>query len=163
MITTPVRSPQANSLCERLIGTLRRECLDWIIPLSEGTPEKNPDVVDGHYNRGRPHSSLGPGVPDPRLGDPRVKPCGHRLPVGHQVVAKPILRRTSSRIQRAEVCGVTLAENHAGEKIAWQGVLLSVQPRIRLTRSFDQRSHTYLGYALKEAGRREGTPENFRR
>src|SRR5208337_3382379 len=36
VITTPVRSPQANSLCERLIGTLRRECLDWIIPLSEG-------------------------------------------------------------------------------------------------------------------------------
>ena len=35
VITTPMRSPQANSLCERLIGTLRRECLDWIIPLSE--------------------------------------------------------------------------------------------------------------------------------
>src|ERR1700729_2452666 len=34
VITTPRRSPQANSLCERLIGTLRRECLDWIIPLS---------------------------------------------------------------------------------------------------------------------------------
>ena len=28
-----------------------------------------------------------------------------------------------------------------------------VQPRIRLTRSFDQRSHTYLGYALKVSGR----------
>ena len=38
------------------------------------------------------------------------------------------------------------------DKIAWQGVLLSVQPRIRLTRSFDQRSHTYLGYALKIRG-----------
>ena len=36
VITTPMHSPQANSLCERLIGTLRRECLDWIIPLSEG-------------------------------------------------------------------------------------------------------------------------------
>ena len=35
IITTPVRSPQANALCERLIGTLRRECLDWIIPLTE--------------------------------------------------------------------------------------------------------------------------------
>jgi hypothetical protein len=41
---------------------------------------------------------------------------------------------------------VTFPRNHAGEKIGWQGVLLSVQPRIRLTRSFDQRSHTYLGY-----------------
>ena len=48
---------------------------------------------------------------------------------------------------------MTLPRNHAGEKIGWQGVLLSVQPRIRLTRSFDQRSHTYLGYALKVSGR----------
>jgi hypothetical protein len=39
-----------------------------------------------------------------------------------------------------------------GQKIAWQGVLFSVQPRIRLTRSFDQRSHTYLGYTLKVRG-----------
>jgi hypothetical protein len=48
---------------------------------------------------------------------------------------------------------VTLPSNDAGEKIPWRGVLLSVQPRIRLTRSFDQRSHTYLGYALKVSGR----------
>lgn len=48
---------------------------------------------------------------------------------------------------------MTLPKNDAGGKIAWQGVLLSVQPRIRLTRSFDQRSHTYLGYALKVSGR----------
>jgi transposase InsO family protein len=34
VIKTPVRSPKANSQCERLIGTLRRECLDWIIPLT---------------------------------------------------------------------------------------------------------------------------------
>jgi len=47
---------------------------------------------------------------------------------------------------------VKLARNDSGDKIAWQGGLLSVQPRIRLTRSFDQRSHTYLGYALKVRG-----------
>jgi len=34
------------------------------------------------------------------------------------------------------------------EKTAWQGTLVSVQPRIRLTRSFDQRNHSCLGYAL---------------
>jgi putative transposase len=91
VITTPVRSPQANSLCERLIGTLRRECLDWIIPLSEGHLSKVLASWMAHYNRGRPHSSLGPGIPDPRLAELRVKPCGHRLPVGHQVVATPLL------------------------------------------------------------------------
>lgn len=37
-------------------------------------------------------------------------------------------------------------------KLAWHGDVLSVQPRIRLTRSFDERSHTYLGYALRVRG-----------
>jgi hypothetical protein len=32
------------------------------------------------------------------------------------------------------------------EKIPWRGVLTSVQPRIRLTRSFDQLSHTYAKF-----------------
>jgi transposase InsO family protein len=60
VITTPVRSRQANSLCERLIGTLRRECQDWIIPLSEGHVRRVLASSIAHYNRGKPHSSLGP-------------------------------------------------------------------------------------------------------
>jgi hypothetical protein len=35
------------------------------------------------------------------------------------------------------------------EKLSWQGVLTAVQSRIRLTRSFDQRNHSYLGYVLR--------------
>jgi putative transposase len=35
VLKTPPRSPQANALCERLIGMLRRECLDFVIPLTE--------------------------------------------------------------------------------------------------------------------------------
>jgi putative transposase len=92
VIITPVHSPQANSLCERLIGTLRRECLDWIIPLSEAHLRRVLRSWRSHYNRGRPHSSLGPGVPERRLSGLRVKPCGHHLPLGHRVVARPILR-----------------------------------------------------------------------
>ena len=38
------------------------------------------------------------------------------------------------------------------DKFSWQGRLTSVQPRIRLNRSFDQRSHSYLGYALGVTG-----------
>jgi len=35
VLRTPVRAPKANAYCERLIGTIRRECLDRVIPLSE--------------------------------------------------------------------------------------------------------------------------------
>jgi transposase InsO family protein len=35
VLKTPVRAPQANASCERFIGTVRRECLDWMIPLNE--------------------------------------------------------------------------------------------------------------------------------
>jgi hypothetical protein len=37
-------------------------------------------------------------------------------------------------------------------KIAWSGRLIAVQPRIRLTRSFDQRHHNYPGYVLRIKG-----------
>ena len=38
------------------------------------------------------------------------------------------------------------------EKTVWHETLLSIQPRIRLTRSFDQRSHSFLGNALRVQG-----------
>lgn len=47
------------------------------------------------------------------------------------------------------------------EKIAWRGLVVGVQPRIRLTRSFDERSHSYLGYALKLHGVLEDEERDF--
>lgn len=38
------------------------------------------------------------------------------------------------------------------EKVPWSGRLVSVQPRIRLLRSFDERQHNYLGYVLRIDG-----------
>ncbi|RQW04537.1 hypothetical protein EH223_07110 [candidate division KSB1 bacterium] len=46
-------------------------------------------------------------------------------------------------------------------KIEWQGKLIGVQPRIRLTRSFDQRQHSYLGYVLFVDGFVDGKPDQF--
>ena len=40
----------------------------------------------------------------------------------------------------------------ADTKLIWQGMVVAVQPRIRLTRSFDERYHTYLGYTLRLQG-----------
>jgi hypothetical protein len=47
------------------------------------------------------------------------------------------------------------------EKIDWQGTLVAIQPRIRLTRSFDERSHGYLGYALRVHGNVGGEEREF--
>jgi len=92
VIQTPVRSPQANSLCERLIGTLRRECLDWIIPLSEQHLQKTLCAWLAHYNRGRPHSSLGPGLPDQMVNLPvPLQRQRHRFGRASRVVAHPVL------------------------------------------------------------------------
>jgi putative transposase len=92
VIKTPVRSPQANSLCERVIGTLRRECLDWIIPLSEEHLRKTLYAWRAHYNRGRPHSSLGPGLPDQMVNLPMpLQRQRHRFDRASRVVAHPVL------------------------------------------------------------------------
>jgi len=92
VLWTPPRSPKANSLCERVIGTLRRECLDFLIPLTENHLYTVTKHWVRHYNRRRPHASLGPGIPDPPVDLP-VTPHKHRhcIPSHCKVVAHPIL------------------------------------------------------------------------
>ncbi|MDD4239623.1 MAG: hypothetical protein PHT62_13900 [Desulfotomaculaceae bacterium] len=46
-------------------------------------------------------------------------------------------------------------------KLSFQGTIRSNQPRIRLTRSFDESSHTYLGYAINIAGTVDGEEKDF--
>jgi hypothetical protein len=46
-------------------------------------------------------------------------------------------------------------------KVRWNGSVISIQPRIRLTRSFDERSHSYLGYALRLRGTVAGETREF--
>ena len=47
-------------------------------------------------------------------------------------------------------------------KVSWQGTIEGVQPRIRLMRSFDERSHTYLGYVLLLKGMVEGVSQDLK-
>ena len=65
VLRSPLSSPKANSICERVIGTIRRECLDWMIPMSQGHLRSILREWVAHYNAERPHSALGPGVPGP--------------------------------------------------------------------------------------------------
>jgi transposase InsO family protein len=91
VLRTPVRAPKANSICERLGGSLRRECLDFFIPFNERQLRTIVKFWTKHYNRGRPHSSLGPGFPEP--SQESVPESGHRhqLPAGFRVVKTSVL------------------------------------------------------------------------
>jgi transposase InsO family protein len=90
VVKTPVRVPQANAFCERLIGTARRECLDHVIALNDRHLQRILAAWVPHYNRGRPHASLGPGIPESSTGTV-ARSAGHHIPPGHRVAAKPIL------------------------------------------------------------------------
>jgi hypothetical protein len=87
----PTPRMRNNALCERLISTMRRECLDWLIPIHEGHLRCILRDCVTHYNRGRPHASLGPGIPDPLVEANQRMLTGHRLPEHGRVIATPIL------------------------------------------------------------------------
>ena len=72
VLRSPFSSPKANAICERVIGTIRRECLDWMMPLSEAHLRSILREWVAHYNGERPHSALGPGVPGPPAGSART-------------------------------------------------------------------------------------------
>jgi len=93
VLRSPIASPKANSICERVIGTIRRECLDWVIPLTEAHLRSILREWLTRYNRARPHSALGPGVPDPPPRPTLAPPAasGHHLPAGVLVCAKRVL------------------------------------------------------------------------
>jgi putative transposase len=59
VIKTPPRAPRANAICERVVGALRRELLDWILILGPGHLRRVLAEYAIHYNAHRPHQSLG--------------------------------------------------------------------------------------------------------
>jgi len=91
VLRTPIHAPQANAVRARLLGSLRRECLDFLIPLTENHRRRLLHGWMTHYNRGSPHTSLGPGIPHPPAGLPATPLIGHWLPSDSRVVARSVL------------------------------------------------------------------------
>src|SRR5882762_3941942 len=63
---TAVRSPWQNPFVERLIGSIRRECLDHVVVLSESHLRRILVRYLAYYHRARTHLSLDKEAPDPR-------------------------------------------------------------------------------------------------
>jgi len=77
---TAPRSPWQNGHAERLIGSIRRECLDHTVVFGEGHLRRILTVYTGYYNECRTHLSLDKDSPDRRP----IQRLG-------QLVARPIL------------------------------------------------------------------------
>jgi transposase InsO family protein len=65
-ILTAPRSPWQNPFAERVIGSVRRECLDQVIVLNERHLRKLLGDYFDHYHRWRCHRSLDMDCPEPR-------------------------------------------------------------------------------------------------
>jgi transposase InsO family protein len=58
ILTSPPGAPRANGICERMIGTLRRELLDRILVVNERYLRRILTIYLHHFNTARPHRTL---------------------------------------------------------------------------------------------------------
>src|SRR5216684_4804986 len=66
-VVTAPRSPWQNAYVERMIGSIRRECLDHIVIFNERHLRRVLSSYVDYYQRTRTHLSLEKDCPDPRL------------------------------------------------------------------------------------------------
>ena len=80
-VLTPIRAPRANAVAERLVGTLRRECLDDSIVINEAHLRSIFTEFVHYYNTERPHRTLSLDTPA-RLVRARAGPIRSRPVLG---------------------------------------------------------------------------------
>jgi len=91
-IPTPVRSPRANGYAERLVRTIRQECLDHLLVVSRQHLERVLAEYVRHYNEARPHRGL-------QLAQPISRP--ETVIDGHNVTRRDILSGIIHEYERA--------------------------------------------------------------
>lgn len=64
-LKTTVQAPRANAVCERLVGSLKRECLDHMLILNRRHLYRTVKEYVGFHNHLRPHQGLRQHIPDP--------------------------------------------------------------------------------------------------
>jgi putative transposase len=72
ILASPPQAPRANAICERIIGTLRRELFDRLLIVNEHHLRQVLAEYLRHYNTTRPHRSLG------QLAPAQAPPCHRR-------------------------------------------------------------------------------------
>jgi putative transposase len=97
IVRTAVQAPRMNAICERLIGTLRRELLDRTLIISQAHLRAVLAEYQEHYNTARPHQGIDQRIPD-RDPAPGIIPddLGTR-----QIRRKPVLSGLINEYERA--------------------------------------------------------------
>ena len=65
-LKTPYRAPRANGICERYMGSLKRECLDHTLILNDQHLRRVVKEFTHYFNQERPHQGIGQQIPDYR-------------------------------------------------------------------------------------------------
>ena len=65
VLRTPYQTPRANAVCERFLGSVRRECLDHFLVLHEKQLHRLLKTYVRYYNQARPHQGIRQRIPDP--------------------------------------------------------------------------------------------------
>ena len=83
-LKTPFRAPKANSVSERFMGSMKRECLDRILVINQSTLERSVKGYVSYYNDAWPHQGIRQRIPG--RYDDGVYPTAEG-----KIVSKPIL------------------------------------------------------------------------
>jgi putative transposase len=90
VIRTAVRAPDMNAVCERFLGSLRRECLDHVIVLDCRHFQRLVAEYVRYHNAARPHQGLGQQTPVPS-----------ERPAAGKIIALPVLAGLHHDYRRA--------------------------------------------------------------
>jgi putative transposase len=64
MLKTPYNAPRANAICERFLGSVRRECLDHLLILHEKQLQRVLGAYVLYFNQARPHQGIRQQIPE---------------------------------------------------------------------------------------------------
>jgi len=84
VIKTPFRAPRANAVCERFIGSVRRECLNHLLIRDERHLFRMLKAYIQYFNSCRPHQGIGQRLPQSPPGEATLRQTG-------PIVTRPIL------------------------------------------------------------------------
>jgi transposase InsO family protein len=96
ILTSPPEAPRANAICERMIGTVRRELLDRILIVNERHLHRILTTYLDHFNTTRPHRIL-----------------GQLAPTQTETQPPPVINLADYQVRRRPILGGLTSEYHS--------------------------------------------------